>query len=41
MLALGVDKDALAAYPHRLKLEVSTQPQVLACLLLKESSRTE
>ena len=40
-VALEVGKDALAAYGHRFSPKVFTQPQLFACLVLKEFFKTD
>ena len=41
LVALQVGTDALPAYCHRFSPKVFTQPQLLACLVLKEFYRTD
>jgi len=40
-VALDVGKDALATYSHRFSPKVFTQPQLFACLVLKQFYRTD
>src|SRR5690554_5636453 len=39
LVALGIGKDAVAEYSHPSSSKTFTQPQLLACLVLKSSTR--
>ena len=41
LVALDVGKQALPAYCHRFSPKVYTQPQLFACLVLKEFFKTD